>query len=133
MEWIGGESGKPLRYDESRDYTTYIDQYGDVKEEKYINNGKQKDMIREERERYLAEVEEADKRLADAIDEYQKIATRENYLKVKNIIQEKVDIDNKYNALSEQKEITEKTKENTEKAIGKDLDDDDDWFPSHNR
>ena len=132
MEWIGGENGRPLRYDESRDYTTYIDQYGDVKQEKYVNNGKQKDMMKDERERYLTEVGEADRKLADAIEEYQKHATQENYKKVKDIIQEKVDIDNKYNALGEQREITEKTKENTEKAINKDLDDDD-WFPSHDR
>ena len=126
----GGENGKPLRYDENRDYTTYIDEHGDVKEQKYINNGKEIDMSREERQRYLTEVSEIDKRLSQAIEEYQKHATHENYQKVKDIIKEKVNIDNKYNALYEQREITEKTKENTEKVIQKDLDDDDDWFPS---
>ncbi|MBR2289774.1 MAG: hypothetical protein IJ867_04045 [Clostridia bacterium] len=115
----GGESGKPLRYDEGRDYTTYIDEHGELKEQKYINNGKQQDMIREERQRYLAEVAEVDQKLKEAIDEYQKQATRENYLKVREIIKEKVDIDNKYNALDEQKKVTEQTKENTEKAIRK--------------
>ena len=124
----GGENGKPLRYDENRDYTTYIDEHGDLKQEKFINNGKEQDMLREERERYLAEVEEADKRLAEAIEKYQKNSTHENYKKVQEIIKEKVDIDNKYNALSEQREVTDKTIENTEKAIDRDLDEDD-WFP----
>lgn len=126
----GGESGKPLRYDEGRDYTTYIDEHGDVKEKKFINNGKKQDMLREERERYLAEVEEADQKLKEAIEDYQKHATRENYEKVREIIKEKVEIDNKYNALDEQREVTQETKENTERVIERDLDDDDGWFPS---
>ena len=125
----GGKNGKPLKYDEGRSYTTYIDEHGDVKEKKFVNNGKKQDMLREERERYLTEVEEVDRKLSDAIEEYQKNATSENYKKVKDIIQEKVDIDNKYNALDEQKEITKETKDNTEKVIQKDLDDDN-WFPS---
>ena len=125
----GGEGGKPLRYDEGRDYTTYIDEHGDVKEQKFVNNGKKQDMLREERERYLAEVEEVDRQLADAIEDYQKAATRENYEKVRDLVKKKVEIDNKYNALDEQREITEQTKENTEEAIHRDLDDDDDWFP----
>lgn len=126
----GGENGKPLRYDESRDYTTYVDEYGDVKKEKFINNGKKIDMNREERQRYLTEVGEIDKRLSEAIEEYQKKSTHENYQKVKDLIQEKVNIDNKYNALDNQRELTKETMENTEKAIGRDLDEDDDWFPS---
>lgn len=126
----GGDDGRPLRYDEGKDYMTYIDEHGEVKEEKFVNNGKEIDMMKDDRERYLTEVGEADKRLEEAIEEYQKNATHENYQKVKEIIQEKVDIDNKYNALGKQREITEKTKENTEKVIEKDLDDDD-WFPSH--
>ena len=87
-------------------------------------------MLREERERYLAEVAEADQRLKEAIDEYQKHATRENYIKVRDIIQEKVEIDNRYNALDEQREITKETKENTERTIGREIDDDDGWFPA---
>ena len=94
-------------------------------QQKYINNGKKQDMLRDERERYLTEVGEADKRLAEAIEEYQKHSTHENYQKVREIIQQKVDIDNKYNALDEQREVTEKTKENTEYVIGRDLDKDD--------
>jgi len=126
----GGENGIPLRYDEGRDYTTYIDVHGDLKEQKFINNGKAHDMERQERQRYLVEVAEVDKRLKEAIDEYQKNGTRENYEKVRGLIKEKVDIDNKYNALGEQRKITKETKENTEKVIGRDLDDDDDeWFP----
>ena len=126
----GGENGKPLRADEGKDYTTYINEHGELDKEKFVNNGKEPDMIREERERYLAEVEEVDRKLKDAIEEYQDHGTRENYLKVKELIDKKVEIDNKYNALDEQREVTEKTKENTEDAIGRDLDDDDDdWFP----
>ena len=125
----GGDAGKPLKYDERRSYTTYIDEHGDVKEKKFINNGKKQDMLREERERYLIEVEEIDRRLADAIEEYQKNANNENYKKVKDIIQEKFNIDNKYNALDNQREVTEETKNNTERIIQKDLDDDN-WFPS---
>ena len=127
----GGDDGKPLREDEGRDYTTYIDEHGDLREQKYINNGKQQDMLREERERYLAEVAEADQRLKEAIDEYQKNATRENYMKVRDIIKKKIEIDNRYNALEEQREVTKETKENTERTIGKKIDDDDDgWFPA---
>ena len=130
----GGENGKPLRADEERDYTTYLDANGEIKEEKFINNGKEKDMLRDERERYLAEVADADNRLKEAIEEYQKHATKENYKKVRDIIQEKVNIDNKYNALDEQREITEKTKENAEQIIQRDLDEDDDeWYPGSGR
>lgn len=124
----GGETGKPLRDDEGRDYTTYIDENGNISQQKYINNGSKEDMLREERQRYLAEVSEADERLKMAIEDYQKMPTRENYIKVRDIIKEKVEIDNRYNALDEQREITEKTKENTERVIERDLDDDD-WFP----
>ena len=85
-------------------------------------------MLREERKRYLAEVEEVDKKLKDAIEVYQKNATHENYENVRDLIKEKVNIDNKYNALDEQRKITEQTKENTENVIQMDLDDDD-WFP----
>lgn len=126
----GGEDGKPLRYDEGRDYTTYIDENGELKEQKFINNGKKQDMLREERERYLTEVAEADQKLKEAIDEYQKHSTHENYEKVRDIIKLKVEIDNKYNALDEQRQITKLTKENAEKVMERDLDDDDDdWFP----
>ena len=41
----------------------------------------------------------------------------------------KYNIDNKYNALDKQREVTEETKNNAEKVIQKDLDDDD-LFPS---
>ena len=130
----GGENGKPLREDEGRDYTTYLDENGEIKEEKFINNGKEKDMLREERSRYLIEVADADNRLKEAIDAYQKKATHENYQRVKEIIAEKVEIDNRYNALDEQREVTEKTKENTERVIQRDLDDDDDeWYPGSGR
>lgn len=126
----GGEDGKPLRYDEGRDYTTYIDETGELKEEKFINNKEEQDMLREERERYLTEVGEIDRKLKDAIDEYQKHATQENYEKVRDLIKEKINIDNKYNALEEQREVTKKTIENTENVIQRDLDDEDDsWFP----
>lgn len=130
----GGEGGKPLRYDEGRDYTTYIDANGDIKEEKFVNNRKQHDMLRTERERYLMEVEEVDKRLKEAIQEYEKEATHDNYKKVQDLMHEKVNIDNKYNALDEQREITKKTKENVEKVIQRNLDDEDDeWYPSRGR
>lgn len=125
----GGDNGTPLRHDERDDRITYIDEHGDIKEEDFKNNGKELDMIKDERERYIAEVGEADKRLSEAIEEYQKNATHENYEKVRECIKEKVDIDNKYNALGEQREVTEKTKKNTAEAMGineKDLDDD--WF-----
>ena len=126
----GGDDGKPLRYDESRDYTTFIDENGELKEQKFINNKEKQDMLREERERYLAEVGEVDRKLKDAIDEYQKNATQENYKKVRDLVKEKVRIDNKYNALDEQREVTKKTIENTENVIQRDLDEDDDsWFP----
>ena len=124
----GGADGKPLREDEGRDYTTYIDEKGELQEQKFVNNGKKQDMLREERERYLAEVEEVDQRLKEAIEEYQKHATHENYQKVRDIIKDKVNIDNKYNALDEQRNVTEKTIKNTENVI-KDLEDDDEWFP----
>lgn len=125
----GGKTGKPLRYDEGRDWTTFIDSDGRLKEKKYINNKGKLDMLRDERERYLAEVSEADQRLKDAIDNYQKNATHENYKKVREIVKLKVAIDNKYNALDEQRSVTRETLENTEKIIKKDLDDDD-WFPA---
>jgi len=126
----GGNDGKPLREDEGRDYITYIDEKGDINEQKYVNNGKKQDMLREERERYLTEVEEVDQKLKEAIEEYQKHATHENYQKVRDLIKEKVNIDNKYNALDEQRDVTKQTIENTENVIQKDLDDDDDeWFP----
>ena len=126
----GGDAGTPLRHDERDDKITYIDEKGTIQEEDFVNNGKQKDMMKEERQRYITEVGEIDKRLSDAIEEYQKNATRENYERVRDLIKEKVEIDNKYNALDNQRELTEKTKENIEHVIEKDLDEDD-WFPNH--
>ena len=125
----GGDGGKPLSKDEGRDYSTYIDKNGEVREEKFVNNGKQKDMLRDERERYLLEVEEIDKKLADAIEEYQKSATHENYEKVRNLVKEKVEVDNKYNALDKQRELTERSIDNIETAINRDLDVNDEKVP----
>lgn len=128
----GGDAGRPLRYDEGRDYITYIDEQGDLNKKEFVNNKEKEDMLREERERYLAEASEVDKKLAAAIEEYQKANLddkHEKYLRVKSLVEQKVKIDNKYNALEKQREVTKETKENTENAIGRSLDDEDEWFP----
>lgn len=124
----GGPAGKPLKKDEDRDYMTFLDDKNDIKEEKYVNNGKQKDALRDDRRQYLKDTEAIDKLLKEAIDKYQKKPTQDNYKVVKDLIKEKISLDNKYNALDNQKEVSQKTIKNAEKILNKE-NDDDDFFP----
>lgn len=138
----GGDTGIPLRKNENESVMTQIDEIGAVTTEKFVNNGEKQDMLLEERERYLDEVRKADEELREAIKEYEKDGSRENWIRVKNAMRTRVQIDNKYNALDNQREITDKTKENVKdltdnvnSRIGKterSLDDDDDWGPWSN-
>lgn len=106
----------PIRKDEGRSYITYIDKNGAVKETKFLNNGKKIDMSKEERERFLAEVAEADKRLSEAITEYQSIdankdpkLAQEKWKNVSKAMAERIAIDKKYDALRNQREVTATT------------------------
>lgn len=135
-----GEDGRPLRNDEGRSHITYLDENGNVKEMKYINNGRSDDMLREERQRYIAEVSKVNVELQRAIEVYQKDVTQENWLRVKDAMQARVEIDRKYRIkerqFDNQKENTigvlRETIDETEKV--KDIDDDE-WGPwsSHSR
>lgn len=142
----GGDGGKALRYEESRDYMTSIDEDGDVKEVKFKNNGEREDMLREEREWYILEARKADQELADAISAYEKSQSRDDWTRVQKAMQARIQVDKKYNALENQRAITEKTKENIEDRFHvNDMQseipgieserDDDDWGPwsSHMR
>ena len=133
------DTSRPLSYDKTTgpSYITYLDVYGNVKEAKYINNGKEDDMLREERQRYIAEVAEADKVLSDTIDIYQKENTQENWLRVKDAMRKRIQIDKKYRVLEKQKENTigtlDETINETLEKYGrpekeKSRDDEDDWF-----
>ncbi len=109
------DTSRPLSRDASTgpSYITYLDENGNVKEAKFINNGKADDMLREERERYIAEVGEADKILSSAIDVYQKETTQENWLRVKDAMSKRIKIDKKYRVLENQKENTMNTLDET--------------------
>lgn len=135
-----GENAKPLRRDEERSYITYIDNNGDLKEMKYLNNGRRDDMLREERERYIAEVNEVNIALQEAIEDYQKTATHDNWLKVREIMKERIDIDRKYRikerGFDNQKNVTIETmKSSVENSTHHCIDDDEEFGPwsSHRR
>ena len=106
----------PIKKDEGRSYITYLDKNGAIKETKFLNNGKKIDMAKDERERFLAEVGEADRRLKEAIDEYQSVdfikqpeLAREKWKDVSKAMAERVAIDKKYDALRNQREVTATT------------------------
>lgn len=99
----------PIKKDEGRSYITYINEYGNVKETKYLNNGKYIDMSKEEREKFIAEVQIVNEELSDAIEEYQKNNTMENWKKVRKAMAQRIALDKKYGVLSNQKELTIKT------------------------
>ena len=106
----------PIKKDEGRSYITYLDKNGVVKETKFLNNGKKIDMAKDERERFLAEVAEADRRLKEAIDEYQSVdfikqpeQAREKWKDVNKAMAERVAIDKKYDALRNQRAVTAAT------------------------
>lgn len=136
------DTSRPLAWDSvtGPSYITYLDVYGNVKEAKYINNGKADDMLRDERQRYIAEVAEADKILSNAIDIYQKENTQENWLRVKDAMSKRVQVDKKYRVLENQKENTINTlKETVDETLDKygrpkrkertrEDDDEDEWF-----
>ena len=136
------DTSRPLAWDSvtGPSYITYLDVYGNVKEAKYINNGKADDMLRDERQRYIAEVAEADKILSNAIDIYQKENTQENWLRVKDAMSKRIQVDKKYRVLENQKENTINTlKETVDETIDKygrpkrkertrEDDDEDEWF-----
>lgn len=109
----------PIKKDEGRSYITYIDEYGNVKETKYLNNGKYIDMSKEEREKFIAEVQVVNKELSEAIEEYQKNNTMENWQKVRGAMAQRIALDKKYGVLSNQKDVTIKTLTSTiDETIG---------------
>ncbi len=136
------DTSRSLAWDKSTgpSYITYLDEYGNVKEARFINNGKEDDMTRDERQRYIAEVAEADKLLEEVIDEYQKDNTQENWLRVKDAMSKRIKIDKKYKVLERQKENTINTLDETidetldkygrpkRKERSKEDDDEDEWF-----
>lgn len=115
--WSDGRenTSRSLTKDSStyRSYITTLDSYGNVTEAKYINNGKDDDMVKEERQRYIAEVREADEILQDRIDVYQKDNTQENWLRVKDAMDKRILVDKKYRVLERQKENTIRTLDET--------------------
>ena len=128
----------PKEKDGQITYMTYVDKNGNLKEARYINNGKQIDLSIEERERYLAEAREADKVLRDAIEEHEKTPTLESHLRVKDAMQKRVAVDKKYDVLEKQKEVSKdsilNSKEMVEDNDGKSFsrahdDEDDEWGP----
>ena len=136
------DTSRPLAWDSATgpSYITYLDVNGNVKEAKYINNGKADDMLRDERQRYIAEVAEADKILSNAIDIYQKENTQENWLRVKDAMSKRIQVDRKYRVLKNQKENTINTLEETidetldkyghpkRKERTREDDEEDEWF-----
>lgn len=128
---------RPKEVEGQISYMTYIDKNGDIKELRYINNGKQNDLSREERQRYLAEVEEADEILKDAIEEHEKTSTQESHLRVKEAMKNRVAVDKKYDVLEKQRDVTKESLENAKDivedddgmSINKEHDEDDDWGP----
>jgi hypothetical protein len=132
---------KPKEIEGQITYMTYIDKDGYTREARYINNGKQTDLSLEEREKYLAEVQIADKLLREAIEEHEKLGTNESHLKVKEAMERRVAIDKKYDVLQRQRDVSDKTLENAKDIVEKDDggesinhdherdDDDDDWGP----
>ena len=62
----------PIKKDEGRSYISYIDENGAMKETKYLNNGKYIDMAKDERERFIVEVQSINKELSEAISAYEK-------------------------------------------------------------
>ena len=109
----GVEESRPLRTNEGTSYMSYLGSNGEIKSMRYLNNGKEDDMVKEEREKYLAEVEKANNVLAEAIDEYQNVNSYENWLKVKSAMKARVYVDKKYNVLENQKEVTKDTLKET--------------------
>lgn len=128
-----GENAKPLRRDEGRSYITYLGADGEIKEMKYINNGKKDDMLREERERYVADVNEVNILLQQTIEDYQKNATHENWLKVRDAMRQRIDVDRKYRikerGFDNQKDLTIDTMEEAvEKSTHHCIDDEEDEY-----
>lgn len=129
---------KPREREGQITYMTYVDKNGELKEARYINNGKQIDLSIEERERYLAEAREADEVLRDAIEEHEKTPTLESHLRVKDAMEKRVAVDKKYDVLEKQKEVSKdsilNSKEIVEDDDGKSFnrahdDEDDEWGP----
>lgn len=120
----GVEESRSLRNDEGRSYITYLDENGNQKEMKYMYNGKEADMEKSARERYLAEVKKADEILQATIDEYQTADKNEKHdiwSKVKLAMQARVEIDRKYDVSKNQKEVTKNDLEETiDETIKKD-------------
>ena len=120
----GVEDSRSLRNDENRSYITYLDENGNQKEMKYIYNGKEADMEKDVRERYLAEVKKADELLQVVIDEYQKTDQRDKHgvwPKVREAMKARMAIDKEYDVSKNQKEITKGTiKETVDETIKKD-------------
>lgn len=109
----------PIKKDEARSYISYIDENGNVKETKYLNNGKFIDMAKEERERFIVEVLSINKELSEAIKAYEKANTMENWQKVRNAMAKRVAIDRKYDALRNQRAVTHRTLDATlEETLG---------------
>lgn len=96
----------PIKKDEGRSYISYLDENGVVKQTKFLNNGKKIDMSKDERERFIVEVEAINKELSEAISAYEKNNTMENWQKVREAMAKRVAIDRKYDALRNQKDVT---------------------------
>ena len=100
-----------------------------------------KNVLIEERERYIADVNEVNMALQDAIEDYQKTATHDNWLKVREIMKERIDIDRKYRikerGFDNQKNATIETmKSSVENSTHHCIDDDEEEFgpwSSHRR
>ena len=108
---------KPREREGQITYMTYVDKNGELKEARYINNGKQIDLSIEERERYLAEAREADEVLRDAIEEHEKTPTLESHLRVKDAMEKRVAVDKKYDVLEKQKEVSKDSILNSKEIV----------------
>ena len=109
----------PIKKDEARSYISYIDENGNPKKTKYLNNGKYIDMAKDERERFIVEVAAITKELSEAIKAYEKANTMENWQKVRSAMAKRVALDRKYNVLRNQKAVTHRTLESTlEETLG---------------
>ena len=120
----GVEESRSLRNDEGRSYVTYLDENGNQKEMKYMYNGKEADMEKNVRARYLTEVKKADEILQSVIDEYQQADQSEKHNiwpKVKVAMQARIEVDRKYDVSKNQKEVTKNDLEETiDETIKKD-------------
>ena len=96
----------PIKKDEGRSYISYINKDGVVKETKFLNNGKYIDMAKDERERFIVEVQAINKELSEAISQYEKNNTMDNWKKVRDAMAKRVAVDRKYDVLKNQREVT---------------------------